>query len=30
MLLGHEDLATTTVYLRMCPEEALAAYEKVW
>ena len=30
MLLGHNDVATTSVYLRLSPEEALADHRKVF
>jgi len=30
MLLGHNDLATTSRYIRLSPDEALKDQEKVW
>ena len=29
-LLGHESIATTSIYLKINPKEALESYEKIW
>lgn len=30
LLLGHENIATTSVYLKINPKDALESYEKLW
>jgi len=30
MLLGHESIATTSIYLKINPKEALEKYEELW
>jgi site-specific recombinase XerD len=30
LLLGHNDISTTSIYLKINPKEALDNYEKLW